>query len=84
MKHCFDRLGNATTQHNASGLSKLLSQAANDKEARGGTGVSSYFRRHEVAITRCHWQVMKFSLIPNSLMEVLFLNSLANFILGFR
>ncbi|XP_062083133.1 DNA polymerase epsilon catalytic subunit A-like isoform X2 [Humulus lupulus] len=56
------KLGNAT-RHNASGLPQLPSQASN-KEAQGGTGVSSYFKRHEVAITRCHWQIVQ--LVPDS------------------
>ncbi|PON38200.1 DNA-directed DNA polymerase [Parasponia andersonii] len=58
------RLGNATTRNKASGLPKLLSQAAKYKETLGRTGVSSYFRRHEVAITRCHWEIVQ--LVPTS------------------
>ncbi|EXB53718.1 DNA polymerase epsilon catalytic subunit A [Morus notabilis] len=58
------RLGNATATNNANGLPKLLSQVANHKEAQGGTGVSSYFRRQEVALTRYHWQIVQ--LVPSS------------------
>ena len=56
------RLGDAATRPNSKGIHKLLSQAENHKEPQGGTGVSSYFRRQEVALTRYHWQVMRFSL----------------------
>ncbi len=35
-------------------LPEPLSQATNPKETHGGAGVSSYFRRHVVAVTRHH------------------------------
>ncbi|KAL5555227.1 hypothetical protein UlMin_037463 [Ulmus minor] len=58
------RLGNATMPQSANVLPEPLSQATNRKEAHGGAGVSSYFRRHEVAVTRHHWQVVQ--LVPSS------------------
>jgi hypothetical protein len=33
-------------------------EQTNGKMNHGKTNVSSYFRRNEVVLTRCHWQVM--------------------------
>lgn len=54
----FDRLNNSKTRHYGTGVSEPLSGVINQKETLGKSGVSSYFRRHEVALTRCHWQVI--------------------------
>ncbi|KAH7542023.1 hypothetical protein FEM48_Zijuj02G0029500 [Ziziphus jujuba var. spinosa] len=58
------RLGNTTSLHHSKGISKLLSDATNHKEAQGRTGVNSYFRGHEAALTCCHWQIIQF--VPTS------------------
>ncbi|KAF3455292.1 hypothetical protein FNV43_RR05740 [Rhamnella rubrinervis] len=58
------RLGNTKSLHHSNGISKLLRGATNHKEAPGRTGVSSYFKRHEVALTCCHWQIVQ--LVPTS------------------
>ncbi|KAG8371187.1 hypothetical protein BUALT_Bualt13G0060900 [Buddleja alternifolia] len=36
----------------------------NCKQAQGKVGVNSYFQRHDLALTRCHWQIIQ--LIPSS------------------
>lgn len=33
------------------------------RQARGKSGVNSYFERQELAITQCHWQVIWFQII---------------------
>lgn len=38
-------------------LNGILGQI-NGKIDQGRSNVSSYFKRHEVVLTRCHWQVM--------------------------
>lgn len=53
------RLGSLRSSHRASGVSESLGGLINHKDAQGRTGVSSYFKRQEIAMTRCHWQVLK-------------------------
>ncbi|KAK4854956.1 hypothetical protein QYF36_002733 [Acer negundo] len=58
------RLSSLRTSHVASGTSKPLGDIVNQKEAQGRTSVGSYFKSHEVALTRCHWQIIQ--LVPSS------------------
>lgn len=58
------RLGNLQTPYIYNGVSKQSAGTKNHKEANGRHGVSSYFTRHEVALTRCHWQIIQ--LVPSS------------------
>lgn len=51
----FDRLNDARSAHHAN--NELLGGGRNKKGTQGKIGVNSYFRRHEEALTRCHWQV---------------------------
>lgn len=55
----FGRLDNA--KKNQNGLANWSSDLANHT-VKAKSGVGSYFRRHEVALTRSHWQV-KFQLL---------------------
>ncbi|KAK4492254.1 hypothetical protein RD792_003057 [Penstemon davidsonii] len=36
----------------------------NHKQAQGRVGVNSYFQRHDLALTRCHWQIIQ--IVPSS------------------
>ncbi|GAV76364.1 LOW QUALITY PROTEIN: DNA_pol_B domain-containing protein/DNA_pol_B_exo1 domain-containing protein/DUF1744 domain-containing protein [Cephalotus follicularis] len=53
-----------TSQLAANGASDLLGGVINHKVAQGRTSVSSFFRRHEVTLTRCPWQIIQ--LVPSS------------------
>lgn len=44
------------TQRN--GVAEIHSGVSDKRQAQGRTGVNSYFERHELALTRSHWQVM--------------------------
>ncbi|XP_023756876.1 DNA polymerase epsilon catalytic subunit A [Lactuca sativa] len=50
------------TQRN--GVTEIRSGVSNKKQAQGRTGVNSYFERHELALTRSHWQIIQ--LVPSS------------------
>ncbi|KAM5584440.1 DNA polymerase epsilon catalytic subunit A-like [Rosa sericea] len=56
------RLNNSRSAHNAN--DKMLGGGRNLKGAQGKIGVNSYFRSHEDALTRCHWQILQ--LVPSS------------------
>ncbi|KAK1561085.1 hypothetical protein Q3G72_034282 [Acer saccharum] len=58
------RLSSLRTSHIANGTSQPLGDIVNQKEAQGRTSVGSYFKSHEVALTRCHWQIIQ--LVPSS------------------
>ncbi|XP_042956181.1 DNA polymerase epsilon catalytic subunit A-like [Carya illinoinensis] len=53
------RLSNSKTRDYGTGVSELLGGVINQKDTLEKSGVSSYFRRHEIALTRCHWQVVQ-------------------------
>ncbi|KAJ4724769.1 DNA polymerase epsilon catalytic subunit [Melia azedarach] len=63
------RLGGPRTSNHANGVSESLGAVTN-KEHQGKAGVGSYFRRHEVALTRCHWQIIQ--LVPSSQSGIFF------------
>ncbi|KAM1255671.1 hypothetical protein ACFX1Q_029918 [Malus domestica] len=56
------RLNDARSAHHAN--IELLGGGRNKKGTQGKIGVNSYFRRHEEALTRCHWQILQ--LVPSS------------------
>ncbi|KAK8513325.1 hypothetical protein V6N12_052522 [Hibiscus sabdariffa] len=58
------RLSNLQTSHHTSRTSEMPGAVENHKDASGRTGVSSYFRRHEVSLTNSYWQIIQ--LIPGS------------------
>lgn len=49
------RLKNSTSSYLTNGLSKLVDDGVGAK-AKGKSGVTSYFRKREVALTRSYWQ----------------------------
>lgn len=51
----FGRLG---TPLPANDVTRELNCAKNNEEAPRIAGVDSYFKRHEISITCCHWQVL--------------------------
>ncbi|KAA8544223.1 hypothetical protein F0562_022235 [Nyssa sinensis] len=53
------RLGNLKTLSQINGVSKMPPTVINHKHSRGRTGVNSYFERPELALTRCHWQIIQ-------------------------
>lgn len=61
----FGRLSNTRTSHHITDASELLGGLTNHKGAQRRTGVGSYFSTHEVALTRCHWQVCNFCHLKN-------------------
>lgn len=61
----FGRLGNSKSSHLTSGLSKLVDDGMGTK-AKGKSGVTSYFRKREAALTRSYWQA-KFKILENFL-----------------
>ncbi|XP_068311422.1 DNA polymerase epsilon catalytic subunit A-like [Pyrus communis] len=56
------RLNDARSAHHDN--NELLGGGRNKKGTQGKIGVNSYFRRHEEALTRCHWQILQ--LVPGS------------------
>lgn len=52
------RLAGLRSSNRVYSVSEPLGGSLNYKEAQGRTGVGSYFKRHEVALTHCHWQVL--------------------------
>ncbi|CAN1252331.1 DNA polymerase epsilon catalytic subunit A [Linum perenne] len=58
------RLGNTRSSHQSNSASQPLNGLGNQTEPRRRTGVGSYFKTHEVALTRCHWQIIQ--LLPSS------------------
>ncbi|KAH6814720.1 DNA polymerase epsilon catalytic subunit [Perilla frutescens var. frutescens] len=38
---------------------EVPSNIINHKHAQGRVGVNSYFQRHDLALTRCHWQIIQ-------------------------
>lgn len=57
------RLGNLNTC-SANATSRLLRDKVNYNDPQSRRGVSSYFTRPEVMLTRCHWQIIQ--LVPSS------------------
>ncbi|KNA12254.1 hypothetical protein SOVF_127620 [Spinacia oleracea] len=57
------RLSNAKTPKQATGVSDLHESLTNRKRNLGKTGVTSYFRRQELSLTSSYWQVMQ--LVPS-------------------
>ncbi|KAJ9554747.1 hypothetical protein OSB04_009361 [Centaurea solstitialis] len=45
------------------GVAEIPSTVASKRKAQGRTGVNSYFERHELALTRSHWQIIQ--LVPS-------------------
>ncbi|KAK9279688.1 hypothetical protein L1049_013368 [Liquidambar formosana] len=58
------RLGNSRTSQHDNSVSELPGSMINHGQAQSRTGVTSYFRRHELALIRCHWQIIQ--LVPGS------------------
>ncbi|CAH9070869.1 unnamed protein product [Cuscuta europaea] len=58
------RLDNSKTLNNLKGGAVVPGGIANHRQSQGKTGVSSYFERHGLALTRCHWQIIQ--LTPSS------------------
>ncbi|XP_050281236.1 DNA polymerase epsilon catalytic subunit A-like isoform X3 [Quercus robur] len=58
------RLSNSRTPRRGKGLLEVLGDVTNHKDTQGRSGVSSYFKRHEASLTRCHWQIIQ--LVPSS------------------
>ncbi|KAM3398943.1 DNA polymerase epsilon catalytic subunit A-like isoform X1 [Capsicum galapagoense] len=52
------RLDTSRTVNHVNGSADMLHSMVNRKRP-GKTGVSSYFERHEVALTRSHWQIVQ-------------------------
>ncbi|PIN09217.1 DNA-directed DNA polymerase [Handroanthus impetiginosus] len=57
------RLDNSRTPHLINGT-EVARGVLNYKPVQGRVGVSSYFQRHDLAITRCHWQIIQ--LVPSA------------------
>ena len=55
---CFGRTNNSNPSNQAKGVSELAGGVISHKQAKGRTGVNSYFRRNELALTHSHWQVI--------------------------
>ncbi|GER46209.1 DNA polymerase [Striga asiatica] len=60
-KEC-QRLDNFRTSNDGS---EAPSRILNFKQAQGRVGVNSYFQRHELTVTCCHWQIIQF--VPSSM-----------------
>ncbi|KAL3628020.1 DNA polymerase epsilon catalytic subunit A [Castilleja foliolosa] len=58
------RLDNSRTSNRVSG-GELPGSTLNNKQAQGGVGVNSYFQRHDLTLTRSHWQIIQF--VPSAL-----------------
>ncbi|XP_030957704.1 DNA polymerase epsilon catalytic subunit A-like isoform X2 [Quercus lobata] len=58
------RLSNSRTPRRGKGVLEVLGDVTNHKDTQGRSGVSSYFKRHEASLTRCHWQIIQ--LVPSS------------------
>ncbi|WJZ89858.1 hypothetical protein VitviT2T_009046 [Vitis vinifera] len=58
------RMDNSKTSNQTNGVSELPGGVINHKQAQGRTGVNSYFRRHELALTHSYWQIIQ--LAPSS------------------
>ncbi|KAL9274733.1 DNA polymerase epsilon catalytic subunit A-like protein, partial [Drosera capensis] len=43
---------------------KQAGNSTNPKQSQGRAGVGSYFKRHELVLTRCHWEIIQ--LVPAS------------------
>ncbi|GMH11122.1 hypothetical protein Nepgr_012963 [Nepenthes gracilis] len=56
------RLSNAKTSNQDHG--KLPCSLTKKKQSQGRAGVSSYFKQHELGLTRCHWEIIQ--LVPSS------------------
>lgn len=56
--HCFGRMDNSKASNQTNGVPELPGGVINHKQAQGRTGVNSYFRRHELALTHSYWQVI--------------------------
>ncbi|KAK6936184.1 DNA polymerase epsilon, catalytic subunit A, C-terminal [Dillenia turbinata] len=54
------RLISSKTMHMAAGVSRPSGGLISSKQADGKTGVNSYFKRPELALTRCYWQIIQF------------------------
>ncbi|XP_052190980.1 DNA polymerase epsilon catalytic subunit A-like isoform X2 [Diospyros lotus] len=58
------RLDNLKTLKQSHGVFEMPDGKLNQKKTKGKTGVNSYFERHELALTRCPWQIIQ--LVPSS------------------
>ncbi|GAB2274640.1 DNA polymerase epsilon catalytic subunit A [Dionaea muscipula] len=58
------RLCSIQTSKQANHTLKLHGDLTNLKQSQGRTGVSSYFKRHELVLTRRHWEIIQ--LVPSS------------------
>ncbi|XP_057955577.1 DNA polymerase epsilon catalytic subunit A-like [Malania oleifera] len=57
------RLTHLKGSQQTSVVPELPNGLINHKQAQGRTGVNSYFQRHELALTHCHWQIIQ--LVPS-------------------
>ncbi|WCJ41776.1 DNA polymerase epsilon catalytic subunit A [Euphorbia peplus] len=58
------KLGNLRNSSRADGGFEPLGSLINRKKNQHRSGVGSYFTSHEIALTRCHWQIIQ--LLPSS------------------
>ncbi|PSR89873.1 DNA polymerase epsilon catalytic subunit A like [Actinidia chinensis var. chinensis] len=52
------RLGNSKTLNQTNAF-EMPGSTIKQKQTQRKTGVNSYFERHELALTRCHWQIIQ-------------------------
>lgn len=52
------RFDNSKTLNHLNGGGEFPDGIVNRRQPQSRTGVSSYFERHELALRRCHWQVL--------------------------
>lgn len=57
-------MDNSKASNQTNGVPELPGGVINHKQAQGRTGVNSYFRRHELALTHSYWQIIQ--LAPSS------------------
>nr|GMD12608.1 DNA polymerase epsilon catalytic subunit A-like [Ipomoea batatas] len=58
------RFDNSKTLNHLNGGGEFPDGIVNRRQPQSRTGVSSYFERHELALRRCHWQIIQ--LAPSS------------------
>lgn len=61
------KLDNLDKNTQRNGVAEIHSGVSDKRQAQGRTGVNSYFERHELALTRSHWQVIyshAFGIVP--------------------
>nr|KAJ0201048.1 hypothetical protein LSAT_V11C600314360 [Lactuca sativa] len=53
------KLDNLDKNTQRNGVAEIHSGVSDKRQAQGRTGVNSYFERHELALTRSHWQIIQ-------------------------